>query len=168
MRGSRVVGLSLPGDFQVERVTDGQGRVLFFRREQEDLTVILPQAPADGDAVAVVVEYGGNVVAKDWNLTALLQTERWYPRSDRFDRATYDATFHWPKGFDLVASGRRVDGGQEADGTRWERRVLDIPSRGFSFEIGHFDSRPSRAGHIQVTFAFGPGATWPAVAPGRR
>jgi hypothetical protein len=51
-----------------------------------------------------------------------------------------------------------MDGGQEADGTRWERRVLDIPSRGFSFEIGHFDLQTARTGHIQVTFAFGPGA----------
>jgi tetratricopeptide (TPR) repeat protein len=158
VRGSRVVGLSLPGDFQVERVTDAQGRPLFFRREEDDLTVILPQAPADGEAVAVTVEYAGNPVAKDWNLTALLETERWYPRIALMDRATYDATFHWPGDFDLVASGRRVDGGQEADGTRWERRVLDIPSRGFSFEIGHFDLQTARTGHIQVTFAFGPGA----------
>lgn len=159
VRGSRVVGLSLPGDFQVERVTDVQGRLLFFRHEEDDLTVILPLAPADGEAVAVTVEYAGNPVAKSWNLTALLETERWYPRTARMDRATYDATFHWPGGFDLVASGRRVDGGQEADGTRWERRVLDIPSRGFSFEIGHFDLQTARTGHIQVTFAFGPGAS---------
>lgn len=158
VRGSRVVGLSLPGDFQVERVTDAQGRPLFFRREEDDLTVILPQAPADGEAVAVTVEYAGNPVAKDWNLTALLETERWYPRIALMDRATYDATFHWPGDFDLVASGRRVDGGQEAGGTRWERRLLDIPSRGFSFEIGHFDLQTARTGHIQVTFAFGPGA----------
>lgn len=158
VRGSRVVGLSLPGDFQVERATDAQGCPLFFRREEDDLTVILPQAPADGEAVAVTVEYAGNPVAKDWNLTALLETERWYPRIALMDRATYDATFHWPGDFDLVASGRRVDGGQEAGGTRWERRVLDIPSRGFSFEIGHFDLQTARTGHIQVTFAFGPGA----------
>lgn len=158
VRGSRVVGLSLPSDFQVERVTDGQGRTLFFRRGEEDLTVILPQAPADGDAVAVIVEYVGNVIAKEWNLTALLETERWYPRMDRFGRATYDATFRWPKGFDLVASGRRVAGGEEADGTRWERRTLGIPSRGFSFEIGHFDVETARAGHIQVVFAFGSGS----------
>lgn len=157
-RGSRVVGLSLPGDFQVEGVTDGQGRALFFRRGEQDLTVILQQAPADGDAVAVIVEYAGNVVLKDWNLTALLETERWYPRTNRFDRATYDATFRWPKGFDLVASGRRVDGGEEADGTRWERRTLGIPSRGFSFEVGHFEVQMARAGHIEVTFAFGSGS----------
>ena len=158
VRGSRVVGLSLPGDFQVERVADAQGRPLFFRRMEDDLTVILPQAPVEGEAVAVTVEYAGNPVAKSWNLTALLDTERWYPRMDRMDRATYDATFHWPRDFDLVASGRRMDGGQAVDGTRWERRALDIPSRGFSFEIGHFNRETTRAGHIQVTFAFGPGA----------
>jgi hypothetical protein len=158
VRGSRVVGLSLPRDFQVTRVTDGEGKDLFFRRGEADLTVILPEPPADGQAVTVTVDYSGNPIAKDWNLTALLDTDNWYPRAGLVDRATYEATFHWPKGFDLVASGRRADGGQEADGTRWERRVLDVPGLGFSFEMGHFDLMSAKAGHVQVTFAFGTGS----------
>jgi hypothetical protein len=158
VRGSRVVGISLPRDFQVERVTDGEGKDLFFRRHEGDLTVVLPRPPADADAVTVIVEYAGNPIEKDWNLTALLNTDGWYPRVGLIDRATYDVTAHWPKGFDFVASGRRVEGGQEAGGALWERRVLDVPAMGFSFEAGHFETRTARAGHVQVTFAFGAGS----------
>jgi tetratricopeptide (TPR) repeat protein len=155
---SRVVGFSLPRDFLVERVTDGQGNPLFFQRGEGDLTVILPQPPAAGAVVTVIVDYAGNPIAKDWNLTALLETDSWYPRAGLVDRSTYDVTFHWPRGFDLVASGRRVDGGQEVDGTLWERRTLGVPGLGFSFEVGHFDIQTAQAGHVQVTFAFGSGS----------
>jgi tetratricopeptide (TPR) repeat protein len=158
VRGSRAVGFYLPRDFQVERVTDGEGRELFFQRREGDLTVILPQPPAAGTPVTVIVDYAGNPIAKDWNLTALLETGSWYPRAGLVDRATYDVTFHWPKEFDLVASGHRMEGGQEADGTRWERRTLGIASLGFSFELGHFEIQTARAGHVQVTFAFGSGS----------
>jgi len=159
VRGSRVVGLSLPRDFEVARVTDADGKDLFFHRGEGELTVILPEPPADGHAVTLIVDYAGSPILKSWNLTSLLGTESWYPRAGLIDRATYDATFHWPKGSDLVAGGRRVDGGQEADGARWERRVLDSPALGFSFEIGHFDVETAKAGHVQVTFAFGTGST---------
>ncbi|HSN86786.1 MAG TPA: M1 family aminopeptidase, partial [Thermoanaerobaculia bacterium] len=155
LRGSRVVGMSLSRDFVVSRVTDGDGRELFFHRGERELTVILPAPPADGKATTVIVDYAGSPVGKSWNLTALVTTVGWYPRAGLIDRASYEATFHWPKGFDLVAGGRRVDGGQEADGTRWERRVLEVPSQDFSFEVGHFDVETAQAGHIRVTFAFG-------------
>lgn len=158
VRGSRFVEIFLPRDFQVERVTDGKGGELFFRRGEGKLAVILPRTPEDGEPVTVVVEYAGNAIEKDWNLTALINTDSWYPRAGLVDRATYDATFRWPKGFDFVASGRRLEGGQEADGTRWERRVLDHPAMGFSFEVGHFDIQTAKAGHAQVTFAFGAGS----------
>ena len=55
-----------------------------------------------------------------------------------------------------MASGRQTAKGAEPDGTRWERRVLDVPTLGFSFEVGHFDLQSAVAGHVQVTFAFGP------------
>lgn len=158
VRGSRVAGLSLPRDFDVARVTDGDGKDLFFHRGESELTVVLPEPPADGRAVTLVVDYAGSPIQKSWNLTSLLGTESWYPRAGLIDRATYDATFHWPKGFDLVAGGRRADGGQEADGARWERRVLDSPALGFSFEIGSFDIATAKAGHVEVTFAFGTGS----------
>lgn len=157
--GSRAATLSLPADFQVTRVTDPAGKPLFFQRTGGDLVVILPQAPASGGMAAVVVEYSGRPVDKSWNLSTLLDTMGWYPHAGHIDRAAYDVTFHWPKGFDLVASGHRTDSGESPDGSRWERRVLNVPSLGFSFEIGHFKVETARAGHVEVTLAFSSGTS---------
>ncbi|HEX7181859.1 MAG TPA: M1 family aminopeptidase [Thermoanaerobaculia bacterium] len=157
LKGSRAVTFYLREDFPVSRVTDAGGSDLFFRRSEGVLTVVLPRVPAEGEETAVVIEYAGSPIEKDWNLYTLLDTLGWHPRTGTIDRAPYEATFRWPKGFDLVASGRRMEGGEGADGRRWERRVLDVPSLGFSFEIGRFEVERAKAGHVDVTFAFGSG-----------
>ncbi|MFL6193621.1 MAG: M1 family aminopeptidase [Thermoanaerobaculia bacterium] len=161
--GSRAVSLALPGDFEVRKVTDAGGTPLFFQRSRGSLLVILPQPPAAGQTATVVVEYSGRPVDKDWNLLTLLDTIGWYPHAGTIDRAAYDVTFHWPKGLELVASGRRAEGG-EAGGERWERRVLDVPTLGFSFEVGRFQVETVRAGHVEVSFAFGSGTSHVARA----
>ena len=158
VKGSRVASLALPADFQVTKVTDADGNPLFFLRNRSDLTAILPQAPASGGTASIIVEYSGRPIDKDWNLYTLLDTMGWYPHAGEIDRAAYDVTFHWPKGFELVASGHRTDGG-ESPGGRWERRLLDAPTLGFSFEVGHFKVETARAGHVEVKFAFGSGTT---------
>ena len=158
--GSRGVSLTLPGDFQVSKVTDAGGAPLFYLRTGGQLTVVLPQAPPSGGTATVVVEYAGRPVDKDWNLFTLLDTMGWYPHAGAVDRAPYDVTFHWPKGLELVSSGRRLDGGESPGGGHWERRALDLPSFGFSFEVGRFKVETARAGHVQVRFAFGSGTAF--------
>jgi hypothetical protein len=158
--GSRAVSLALPGDFQVARVTDAGGAPLFYLRGGGQLTVILPHPPAAGGTASVVVEYSGRPVDKDWNLFTLLDTMGWYPHAGAVDRASYDVTFHWPKGLELVSSGHRMDGGESPDGSRWERRTLDYPAFGFSFEVGRFRVETAQAGHVAVRFAFGAGSGW--------
>ena len=158
--GSRAVSLTLPSDFQVAKVTDPGGAPLFYLRKGGELTVILPQAPPSGGMASVVVEYSGRPVDKDWNLFTLLDTMGWYPHAGSIDRAPYDVTFHWPKGLELVSSGHRMDGGESPDGTRWERRTLDYPAFGFSFEVGRFRVETAQAGHVAVRFAFGNGSGW--------
>jgi hypothetical protein len=157
--GSRAVALTLPGDFQVSKVTDAGGAPLFYLRTGGQLTVVLPQAPPSGGTAAVVVEYAGRPVDKDWNLFTLLDTMGWYPHAGAIDRASYDVTFHWPKGLELIASGRRMDGGESPDGSRWEHRTMNLPGFGFSFEVGRFKIQTARAGHVEVRVAFGSGTT---------
>jgi hypothetical protein len=158
--GSRAVSLALPSDFQVGKVTDPAGAPLFYLRNGGELTVILAQPPPSGGTASVVVEYSGRPVDKDWNLFTLLDTLGWYPHAGAVDRAPYDVTFHWPEGLELVASGHRADGGTSADGTRWERRTLDVPAFGFSFEVGHFKVETAQAGHVAMRFAFNSGSAW--------
>ncbi|HEV7516042.1 MAG TPA: M1 family aminopeptidase [Thermoanaerobaculia bacterium] len=157
VQGARLVPLRLLRDLQVTRVADASGADLFFLRSGCDLAVVLPRPAAAGEAVQVVVEYSGNAIDKDWNLYTLLDTFEWYPHAGSADRARYDVTYHWPRGLDLVAAGKRADSG-EASGLRWERRVIDLPTFGTSFEVGHFKTEEARAGHVHVTFAFDPGS----------
>jgi hypothetical protein len=112
--------------------------------------------------VAVVVEYSGNMVEKEGGSFALRDTLAWYPHAGTLDRAPYDVTFHWPKKFQLLSCGRRVEGGDsgDSDGLRWERRRLDLPVAGFAFEIGRYKIETAQAGHVQVTLAFDPDASW--------
>jgi peptidase M1-like protein len=158
VRGARSVALRLNSDLRVDKVTDGSGAGLFFSRSGRDLTVILPRPPADEEKIALVVEYSGSLVEKEGGNFALLDTEEWYPHTGTLDRAPYDVTFHWPKRLDLLACGRRVDGG-ESGGMRWERRTLDIPVFNFAFEIGRYRIETTRAGHVEVKLAFNPEVT---------
>lgn len=155
IRGSRAVALLLNSDLKVEKVTDGAGRDLVFHRTGRDLNVLLPGPAAEGETVTLVVEYSGLLIGKEGSSRALRDTLEWYPHAGSIDRALYDVTFRWPRKLDLVACGRRTGGGEEG-GRRWERRVLDIPAAGFTFEVGRYRLETAQAGHVAVTVAFDP------------
>lgn len=158
VRGSRAVVLTLSSELQVQKVTDAAGTALVFERLGSDLDVILPRPATEGERVTVVVEYSGHLIGKDGKSRALLDTLGWYPHAGSVDRAPYEVTFRWPRKLDLVACGRRVDGGEEG-GNRWERRVLDLPAAAFTFEVGRFKQETTQAGHVAVTVAFDPDST---------
>jgi hypothetical protein len=127
---------------------------LYFHRNGNNLTVVLPRAAEPGETVVLLIDYSGLLVDKDWSRYELLSTLAWYPHAGAIDRARYRATFRWPQKLALVASGRRVDAGTSADGRHWERRALDEPAIGFSFEIGRFQQREVQAGHVRITMAY--------------
>ena len=159
IKGARAVTLRLAGDFNVSRVTGGAGEDLAFLRRGDALTVVLPPAAASAPAsspTVIAVEYSGTTVHKDWNLYSLQGTLEWYPHAGSIDRAAYEVTFHWPRHLDLVSGGKRIDGGESAGGMRWERRRVDTPALGFTFEIGHFKIETARAGHVALQVAFDP------------
>ncbi|MEA2564612.1 MAG: hypothetical protein QOH06_6116 [Acidobacteriota bacterium] len=158
--GSRTV-LVRVADLEVSKVTDAAGAALFFQAVPgvDEVAVVLPP-PSDtgGEPPAIVVHFESNPIEKDWNVYRLLDTETWYPQTGEVNRAAHDVTFHWPKGLDLMAAGKRMDGG-EAGGQRWERRVFDVPILAYTFELGNFDMVTAKAGHVDLRFAFGAGAT---------
>ena len=156
LRGSSAVNLRLNTDLQVVKVTDAAGTELFVQRSGRDLTVFLPAVPAEDAKVGIVVEYAGNLIDRDGSSFSLRDTTEWYPHAGTVDRAKYDVTFRWPKKLDLVAAGRKAEGGEGKDGTLWERRVLDVPSGWFSFEVGKLNLETAQAGHVRLTMAFDP------------
>ncbi|HYU34020.1 MAG TPA: M1 family aminopeptidase [Thermoanaerobaculia bacterium] len=155
IRGARAVSLALYSDLRVSKVTDGSGRALFFSQASGDVTVLLPAPVAEGETVTLAVDYAGKLIDKSGGSFAIANTAYWYPHAGTIDRATYDATFHWPKKLGLLASGRKVDGGEQGD-QRWEHRAMDLPVASFSFEIGRYRIETARAGHVLVTLAFDP------------
>jgi hypothetical protein len=165
--GSRVVALRLANDLAVQRVTDVGGTPLFFQRAGSDLTIVLPHPPAEGTNASVTVEYGGPLLVKENRNYTLLDPLTWYPSGTELGNALYDVTLHWPRKLDLMASGRRTEGG-EKDGRKWERRVFDRPSFGFGLEVGRYRIEKATAGHVQVTLAFDPRAPSCPARRGRR
>ena len=148
-----------------EGQADVAGGELFYLREGNDLQVLLPRVPEAGTEVILEVaceglflERGGDVVpegrpAKSW---ALRDALGWYPRTGADERATYDVTLRWPRRFQLASSGRRIDGGEE-HGEHWERRRMDVPALGFSFEIGRYEMRSMNVGDVRLNVALDPG-----------
>jgi len=157
--GSRTV-LVRVADLKVTQVTDAAGADLFYQTTPSaaELAVVLPPTPANTDTPSIVVHFESHPIEKDWNVYRLLDTEGWYPQTGEVNRAAHDVTLRWPRGLDLMAGGRRVDGG-ESGGQKWERRVFDVPIIGYTFELGNFDVVTAKTGHVDLRFAFGAGST---------
>ncbi|HEX9733934.1 MAG TPA: M1 family aminopeptidase [Thermoanaerobaculia bacterium] len=154
-----IVELEVHSDLKIEHARlQGETSELFFHQAGTEVVVLLAAAPAPDVPLVLELEYSGHVIEKGVSNTYLLShTTNWYPHTGSVDLARYDVTFHWPAKLDLVAGGARVDGGEEAGGRRrFERRRLDHPTFGFSFEVGRFKTLTDRAGHVDVTLSLDP------------
>ncbi len=146
----RSVPFTVRPDLTVTAARDSTGRDLVFVPSPGAVTVLLAEPAPLGQPVVVELDYEGNPTEKlDTKSFVLRDTLGWYPHTGLLDRATYDVTLHWPDQLDLVAPGRRLDGGKEG-GMRWQRRVLEYPTLGYSFEIASFDRTTVQAGNVKV------------------
>lgn len=153
--GRRVAAFSLYSNMDVRKVEDGLGQARAWARSGDKLYVVLDESTKAGDKLTFVIGWNGTGFEEiEGGTYALLDTFSWYPRIGALDRATYEATFHWPKKHTFLASGSVVDAGQEGN-TRWERRTLDVPAIAFSFEVGDFAVHQTKVGHVDVTIGFG-------------
>jgi hypothetical protein len=149
----RVVPLLLVVGMDVCEVEDGLGRQLPFHEDDWDVLVALAEPTVAGESMELVVRFAGSPVTRSFGRRGLRDTIHWHPHVGHLDRATYDVTLRWPASLTLLASGSPVDGGTDGD-ERWTRRVLDVPTIGFSFEIDDYDVVEDHAGHVDFTFGF--------------
>ena len=164
---ARVVKLEIHSDLVVRRATTGDGQELFFQQSGAEMSdqlaevlVVLPRAPAQGTETVVELEYSGSAIAKVRSKSfALVNTTHWYPHAGTIDRATYDVTLRWPETVELVTGGRLVDSGNHG-GQRFERRQIELPTFGVSFEVGKFRITHGQAGDVRVTLAADALLTW--------
>ncbi len=148
---AQVLRLTLDNDLQADSVAvDGEGTD--FHRHGVEILVRLPRPLEPGASAEVEIGYSGRGF-EDWgNIVVLRNSTHWYPQPGELGKATYDVTLRWPKNLDLVASGRREQGGVEGN-QRWERRVLESPAWAFGFEIGRYEIERTVVGDVQLALA---------------
>ena len=143
LNGLRVVPFNLFRTLRVRSVTAADGQALSFIQEDKNddaqFAVILPKALSAGDSFTVITDYEGKEAVTNEGGGNYFPVARmnWYPNnpgSSLGEYATYDMTFHIPKGMQIAATGERVsesnEGGQNV--TVWKSEAPQTVA-GFSF-----------------------------------
>jgi hypothetical protein len=144
--GDRVIAFSLLPSLRVSGASlDGKPTDFIQEGAKQDgeLSLILPQATMKGHEYTAEMEYAGNKVIQNEGKGnySVGARENWYPAVSVFrDRATYDITFHAPRGLTLVGVGKLV--GEKREGgdtvTEWKS---DEPLLVAGFNYGDFKKK---------------------------
>ena len=141
----RVVLLNLYRTLRVSRVQDEQGRDLNFiqegKDEDSDFGIIMPQRLEAGKSYTLTVQYDGGDALRDsgGGNFILVPRSTWYPNNagTQFgDRATFDMTFHYPKGNMFVGTGApTAPETKEGDLSvvKWSSGTTDLAVAGFNY-----------------------------------
>ena len=148
--GVRVVPLDLFRTLRVESVTAQDGTPLAFIQEDKDedanFAVVLPRELKKGESYTFKTKYGGKDAISNeggGNYYPIARTN-WYPGQGFGSYATYDMTFHVPKGMTMVATGKllkKIDEGNETI-TEW---TSEIPQAVAGFNFGNFKREEGKA-----------------------
>ncbi|HJQ33778.1 MAG TPA: carboxypeptidase regulatory-like domain-containing protein [Pyrinomonadaceae bacterium] len=149
IKGTRVLPFELYRTLRVSRVRDEQGRDLQFIQEgkerDSDFALIWPEPLEAGKSYKVTVEYQGGdalINAGGGNFFVVPDARHtWYPNNGgtQFgDRATFDMTFHYPKGKMLIGTGAQpvaevVDG--DIAVAKWSSGQTELAVAGFNYGI---------------------------------
>jgi Peptidase family M1 domain len=143
VNGLRVVPFDLYPTLRVQSVTAEGGQPLSFiqenKNEDADFAVILATPLAVGGKLSITTTYGGKeAVSNEGNGNYFpIARDDWYPNTAFGQYATYDMTFHIPKGMKMAATGTLVsesnDGGQNL--TVWKS---EAPQTVAGFNFGKF------------------------------
>ncbi len=151
--GTRMLKFELVPDLQITRVA-WEGKDIPFvqesRKQDGSFYLQMPQPLVKGHTYQVTLEYaGGEILQSLWGIPP---RRAWYPRPyGPASRATYDMTFHHPRGMTVVSVGKKVkqarDGGMEV--TEWSsdapisqavfRYIADYFGKGTTDEVTKMD-----------------------------
>ena len=145
IEGERVLKFGLLPNLRVTRVSDDQGRELYWiqegRKEDGSFYAILPEAVPLGKEQTIHIEYAGDKVleeAGDGSYYVEARTS-WYPNLNGFgEDALYDLTFKVPNRYKLISVGKLVGQSNEGDLaiTHW---VTPIPVAVAGFNYGAYE-----------------------------
>jgi hypothetical protein len=141
----RVLAFDLYRTLRVSRVLDSEGKDLPFIQENKDedadFAVIMPETLQVGKDYTLTVQYGGSDALRDsgGGNYFLIPRSTWYPNNSgtQFgDRARFDYTFRYPKGFTFVGTGAPVEP-DKRDGdvmiAKWSSGNTDLAVAGFNY-----------------------------------
>ena len=153
----RTVPLTLLSDLrvssaEVRREHEEDFRPVGFHQSPGQVLVFLDSPAEAGETLHVRLASRGVAIESGDGSFTLRDTLGWYPHAGTLDLASYDATFHWPKKYELLAPGKLQEEGTDDSGT-WQRRTLDIPSKGYTFEVGRFKRVRKKFGHMTIDLA---------------
>ena len=110
--GERVLKFGLLPNLRVARVSDEQGRDLYFiqenRKQDGSFYVVLPEAPPAGREYSINIEYAGDKVLEQAGEGSFYVGARtsWYPNLNGFgEHALYDLTFKVPRQYTVISVG---------------------------------------------------------------
>jgi hypothetical protein len=111
--GERVVKFRLLPNLRVTRVTDSEGKELYFiqesRRQDGSFYAILPQGLEAHKESSINIEYSGDKVLSNAGSGSYYvdARESWYPNLNGFnERALYDLTYKVPKKYKVISVGK--------------------------------------------------------------
>jgi hypothetical protein len=120
--GERVLKFGLLPNLRVTRVTDQQGKDLYFiqesRKEDGSFYAILPLAAPLGQEQSINIEYEGDKVIEEAGEGSFYVGARtsWYPNLNGFgERALYDLTFKVPRQYKVISVGQLKEEAVEQD-----------------------------------------------------
>lgn len=143
--GQRVIPFDLVSSMRVSGVRDEAGHELEFvqqaRNEDADFAVILPQSGDVGKTYKLTIEYSGDGALVDvgGGNYFLGPRSNWYPNNavaSFGDRATFELTFHYPKGNTLVAVGALTEPDKQEGDTmvaHWTSGQIELQVAGFNY-----------------------------------
>lgn len=162
--GLNTVAMFLYPDLEVTAVRHADGTDLEWYRSDWDIVVFLRQPTTANESLALEVDYRGQLLVRlEYGLWGLRSPSGWYPRAGYLEPAPHEFTLRWPKGLDLVGSGRVLEEGID-ENARWERRSVALPTNSVSFELGSFQTASLPSGHVEIEVAF-PSMKSPLVSP---
>jgi len=109
----------------------------FLEGRIAELIIIPGAAWQRGERHKIIVEYGGDLLDKEFGDYSLESSNFWFPRYGYANRSTFDLTFRTPKKLDFISVGKKLDDHIEGD-VRLSRWVVDEPAANVCFNMGSF------------------------------
>jgi len=161
--GEWLLAFDLARSVRVSQVLDDEGHPLSFyqggdmsddeaisKLGPDTILVLLKQPLRFGQISHLKFTYSGDVISQMGKGVFYVGSRgSWYPNTGSTDRAKYSLSFHYPKGFAIVATGERVKEWEDSDQKHalWESQS-ELPMAGFNY--GDYEIKSTLAGRVPI------------------